>query len=59
MAKGGSGWRRDIDQPLQELVERGLPVVDRSTFVIGERNADQHPLEVLLGLQELALAGVF
>jgi hypothetical protein len=39
------------------VVECGLTVLDGGLFVVGERDADEHALEVRFRLQELAFAG--
>jgi len=49
-------WCGDVGQPLQELVERCLTVVDGGLFLVGEWDVGEHPLQVVPGLQELALA---
>src|ERR1035441_4115692 len=54
----GPGWCRHVGEMLQELVQGGLAVVDGGTFVVGEGNGDEHPLQVGPGLQELPLGGV-
>jgi hypothetical protein len=36
LARRLPGWCGDVGQSLEELVESGLPVVDRGAFVVGE-----------------------
>ena len=55
----GSGRGGDVDEAFQQLVERGLAVVDGGAFVVGEGDVREHPLKVVLGLQQLALGGAF
>ena len=40
------------------MVEGGLTVFDGGLFVVGERDADEHALEVRFRLQELTFAGL-
>ncbi|MFB7337501.1 hypothetical protein ACFC00_38715 [Streptomyces adustus] len=47
-----------MGEPLQELVQGGLSVVDCEAFVISQRDVGQHLLEVLLCLQKMTLAGL-
>ncbi|MCC2280761.1 hypothetical protein LKL35_36115 [Streptomyces sp. ET3-23] len=42
------GRRGNVGQPFQELVECGLAVVDGGAFLVAERDARQHALEVVL-----------
>jgi hypothetical protein len=44
---------RGVGEPFEELVERFLPVVDGSSLVAGERDGDEHPLQVGLGFEQL------
>jgi hypothetical protein len=38
---------RPVDEPLQQLLQRDLPVVDGGTFVVGERDVGEHALQVV------------
>ena len=40
-----------IDVPLQELLDRRRTLFDRSTLAAGERDLEQHALQVALRLQ--------
>lgn len=48
---GGTGRCGNVDEPLEQLVEGGLAVVDGGAFVVGERDAGQHALKVVFGLE--------
>ena len=37
----------------------GVPVVDGRALVVGERDGGEHPLQVVLGLEQLGLGGAF
>jgi hypothetical protein len=41
---------RHVGEPLEESVNGDLAVLDGGTLLLGERNLDEHPLEVCLGL---------
>jgi hypothetical protein len=47
--------RWGIGEPVEQVVEGGLAVVDRGAFVVGEGNGGEHALELVLGFQQLAL----
>lgn len=49
---------RDVGEPAEEGVQRCLAVVNGGPFLVGERDRGEHALEVVLGFQELGLAGV-
>jgi len=51
-----TGW--DVSQPGQELVQGGLSIDDRGAFIVGEGDAGEHSLQVVLGLQQQRLQGV-
>ena len=53
LAGRGSGGCRSVSQPFQQLVECLLPVVDGGSLVVGERNGDEHPLQVGLRFEQL------
>jgi hypothetical protein len=50
--RGPVGHRR-VREPFEELVERFLAVVDGGFLVVGERDGDEHPLEVGLRFEQL------
>src|SRR5689334_5024692 len=58
LAWGGAGRGGDVGEPAKQGVEGGVPVVDRSAFVVGERAGGEHALQVVLGLEQLGLGGV-
>ncbi len=49
--------RGDVGESGEECVDGGLTVVDRGTLVLGQRDGAEQVLEILLGFEELGLAG--
>lgn len=47
----------DVAEAAEELVDGSLAVFGGGAFVVGEWDVDQHPLQVVPGLDELAGAG--
>jgi hypothetical protein len=58
LAGRGPVGRRGVGEPVEQLVECFLAVVDGSLLVVGERDCDEHPLQVGLGLEQLCPRGV-
>jgi hypothetical protein len=49
-ARRGPARCGHIGEPLEASVNGDLAVLDGGTLLLGERNLDEHPLEVCLGL---------
>src|SRR5664280_3191307 len=56
LVRSGSGGGGDVDESGEEGVHGAVPVGDRGALVIGERDSREHPLKVVLRLEQLALA---
>src|SRR5674536_363472 len=56
LVRSGSDGGGDVDESCEEGVHGAVPVVDRGALVIGERDSREHPLKVVLRLEQLALA---
>ena len=49
--------RRRVGQSVEQPVDRVLVALDGGAFLVGERDLDEHPLQPVLGLEQLRLAG--
>ncbi|MET9142258.1 hypothetical protein [Streptomyces sp. NPDC004042] len=52
-----AGRSGDIGQAREELVQGGPAVIVGQAFVVGQRDGDEHALEIAFGLKDLTLGG--
>jgi hypothetical protein len=59
LTRGGSSGSGYVGEPIEQCGDGGVSVVDGGAFVVGERDAGEHALQVVAGLEQLGFGGVF